>query len=224
MDLREIIYNLAQSIPGFLMAIVVHEVAHGWVAEKFGDSTARLQGRLSLNPVVHYDPWGTVFFPLLGAFMGWAIIGWAKPVPVDSRNFKNFKKGLFWVSFAGPLSNIILGVVSAFLFAIVFHYIPKESMFYNNLLLILRYSIFINFILATFNLLPLPPLDGSKMVAAFLPPQAMRKYEEIGRFTPMIILGIFALSTMGIHVLGRLFLPVQVVANEILMFFLSVLA
>src|SRR5690554_112925 len=98
MDLREIFFNIAQCLPGFLLAIVVHEAAHGYVAEKFGDKTARLAGRVSLNPAVHYDPWGTVLFPLMGAFMGWAIIGWAKPVPIDARNFKNFRKGLFWVS------------------------------------------------------------------------------------------------------------------------------
>ncbi len=224
MDLSGIIFNIAQSLPGFLLAIVVHEAAHGYMAEKFGDNTARAAGRVSLNPAVHYDPWGTVFFPLLGAFMGWAIIGWAKPVPVDARRFKNFRKGLFWVSFAGPLSNFILGTFSALFFALVYTYIPSDFAFYSIFLQMLRYSIFINFILGAFNLLPLPPLDGSKMVASLLSYDAMRKYEELARYTPALILGIFMLSFMGIHILGSIFMPVQVLANSILVFFLSLFA
>ncbi len=224
MDIQAIFFNIAQSLPGFLLAIVVHEAAHGYVAEKFGDNTAREAGRVSLNPAVHYDPWGTVMFPLLGAFMGWAIIGWAKPVPVNATRFKDFRKGLFWVSFAGPLSNFILGTVSAFIFALVYHYFPSDSSYHSIFLKMLNYSIFINFILGAFNMIPLPPLDGSKMLASFLSYNAMQKYESIAKYTPAIILVIFALSFMGIHVLGTIFMPVQIFANYIMVFFLSLFA
>jgi Zn-dependent protease len=224
MDLTQIVFNIAQSLPGFLLAIVVHEAAHGYVAYKFGDDTAMAAGRVSLNPAVHYDPFGTVLFPLIGAFMGWAIIGWAKPVPVDARRFSNFKKGLFWVSFAGPLSNFILGTISAFIYALVYTYVDKDFSYYSIMLQMISYSVLINFILGAFNLIPLPPLDGSKMVASFLSYEAMRKYEEFGRYTQGIILLVFALSIMGVHILSWIFLPVQMVANYILVFFLAILS
>jgi Zn-dependent protease len=224
MDLQSIILSIAQAAPGLLFAIVVHESAHGWMAEKFGDNTARSMGRVSLNPAVHYDPFGTVIFPLIGAFMGWAIIGWAKPVPVDARRFSNFRKGLFWVSFAGPLSNIILGVLSAFIYALVYSFVPSDFGFYAIILEMLKYSIFINFILAFFNLIPIPPLDGSKMVSAFLSYNAMRKYDAFSAYGQYIILGVFALSLMGVHILGHIFQPVLYMAQKILVFFLTLFA
>ena len=114
--MEDIIYRIATSLPGFLLAIVFHEAAHAFIALKFGDPTAKLGGRLSLNPSVHYDLWGTVIMPLMFVILGWGIFGYAKPVPVDTRNFKNVKSGIFWVSFAGPLANILLAIVSSFFF------------------------------------------------------------------------------------------------------------
>jgi Zn-dependent protease len=118
-DLNSILFNIAQSLPGFLMAIVVHEAAHAWMANKFGDPTAKNEGRLTLNPAAHYDPWGTIFFPLLAAFTNFAMIGWARPVPIEVRNFKKIRTGIFWVSFAGPLSNLILGTVSSLILGLI---------------------------------------------------------------------------------------------------------
>ena len=163
-DLNSILFNIAQSLPGFLMAIVVHEAAHAWMANKFGDPTAKNQGRLTLNPAAHYDPWGTIFFPILAAFTNFAMIGWARPVPIEIRNFKNLRSGIFWVSFAGPLSNLLLGTLSAILLALIATKTSADWEYYSIFIRMLRYSVFINFILAFFNLIPLPPLDGSKMV------------------------------------------------------------
>jgi len=220
-DLNGILFNIAQSLPGFLLAIVVHEAAHAWMANRFGDPTAKNEGRLTLNPAAHYDPMGTIFFPLLAAFTNFAMIGWAKPVPVETRNFKQIRQGIFWTSFAGPLSNLILGTLSALLLAVIATQSSASWSFYSIAIQMLKFSVYINFILAFFNLIPLPPLDGSKMVSSFLRGEALRKYEEFARYTPMIFLGIMVLSFMGIHTLSYVLMPAQQLANFILFGFLG---
>ena len=221
MDAQRILFTIAQSLPGFLLAIVVHEWAHGYVAKKFGDNTAERAGRLTLNPAAHVDPMGTIIFPLIGVVLGWAVIGWARPVPVDSRNFKDFRKAMFWVSFAGPGSNLLLGTISALSYALVATQVSQSFSYYPIILQMLSYSIFINFLLAFFNLIPLPPLDGSKMVASFLKGEALRKYQEVARFTPMIFLTIIVLSMMGISTLGTVLGPLTSVGQSITYYFLQ---
>lgn len=186
--MQSFIHNLAISLPGFLFAIVFHEWAHAVVALAFGDDTAKRNGRLSLNPVVHADPVGTLLFPLFGAAIGGIMFGWARPVPVDPRRFKNWKSGVFWVSFAGPGANIILAILSALGFAIVFRYVPNDFAYFPILKDILQRSMIINLVLAVFNLIPFPPLDGSKMVTSFLNYDQARRYEELGRFSFVFIL------------------------------------
>ncbi len=215
-DLNGIFFNIAQSLPGFLLAIVVHEAAHAWMASKFGDQTAKNQGRLTLNPAAHYDPLGTIFFPLLAAFTNFAMIGWARPVPIESRNFKKIRQGIFWVSFAGPLSNLILGILSALVLAIIATKVPSDWGYYTIAIRMLRYSLFINFILAFFNLIPLPPLDGSKMISSVLKGEALRKYEAFERYTPAIFIGVMLLSFMGVHTISYLLEPAQQLANYIM--------
>jgi len=221
-DLKYILFNIAQSLPGFLLAIVVHEAAHAWMANKFGDPTAKNMGRLTLNPAAHYDPWGTIFFPLLAAFTSFAMIGWARPVPIEVRNFKKIRSGIFWVSFAGPLSNLILGTLSALLLAILATKVSSDWGYYSIFIRMLRYSVSINFLLAFFNLIPLPPLDGSKMVSSFLKGEALRKYEDFARFTPMIFIGVMILSFMGIHTLGYVLAPAQMLGNYLMFSFLGI--
>ncbi len=223
-DLNSIVFNIAQSAPGFLLAIVIHEWAHAQVATWCGDQTAKNAGRLTLNPAAHYDPWGTIFFPLLGAITGFAIIGWARPVPVDARNFKKYNHGLFWVSFAGPLSNLILGTASAFFYAIVATKVSSEFEYYKIFLGMLSFSVYINFILAFFNLIPLPPLDGSKMVSAFLKGPTLYKYEGLIRYAPMIFIGVMVLGMMGIHTLGYLLMPARFLGNFFVYTFISMFA
>ena len=219
--MNSILFNIAQSVPGFLLAIVVHEASHAWMANRFGDPTAKNEGRLTLNPAVHYDPWGTIFFPLMAAFTGFAIIGWAKPVPIETRNFKKLRPGLFWVSFAGPLSNLILGTLSALVLAIVATKVSSDWDYYSILIRMIRFSVFINFILAFFNLIPLPPLDGSKMVSSFLRGRTLLRYEELARYTPVFFIVVLGLSLMGIHTIGYLLMPAQMLANYMMFAFLG---
>jgi Zn-dependent protease len=220
-DMNSIILNIAQSVPGFLMAIVVHEAAHAWMANKFGDPTAKNEGRISLNPAVHYDPWGTIFFPLMAAVTGYAMIGWAKPVPIETRNFKKYRTGLFWVSFAGALSNLLMGTLSALLLAFIATRVSSDWDYFSISLQMLKYSVHINFILAFFNLIPLPPLDGSKMVSAFLKGPTLYKYESLARYTPIFFLLVMALSFMGIHTIGYLLAPAQMLANYLMFSFVG---
>lgn len=223
MDTQRILFTIAQSLPGFLLAIIFHEWAHGFMAKKFGDNTAERAGRLTLNPTSHIDPLGTIIFPLIGVISGLAVIGWAKPVPVDTRNFKDIRKGMFWVSFAGPGANLILGTLSALSYAIVATRVGQDFSYYGIILQMLSYSIFINFLLAFFNLIPFPPLDGSKMVASFLKGNALRKYEELARYTPMVFLAIIVLSMMGISTLGAILGPLTGIGQSITYYFLQIL-
>lgn len=181
--MQSIIYNIAISLPGFLVAIVFHEWAHAYIAYRFGDDTAQRQGRLTFNPGAHYDLVGTVIFPLFGAVIGGIMFGWAKPVPVDPRSFKNMRSGVFWVSFAGPLANILAGIISAFLFAVFLHYLPETFEFKRVMLAMARQALLINLVIAVFNLIPFPPLDGSKMVSTFLDYESARKYENLAQYS-----------------------------------------
>lgn len=217
--MEEIIYRIAISLPGFLLAIVCHEAAHAWMAFRFGDPTAKYQGRLTLNPIVHYDLVGTVIFPLIGAMMGGAMFGWAKPVPVDSRRFKNIRSGIFWVSFAGPLANIILMLISAFLFAVLVTKVSPSFSYHQVFSDMLKQSIWINILLAVFNLIPFPPLDGSKMVSALLDYNQARKFEELQRFS-FVFIFILILTP----VLNYIMMPAIWISNVLVNVFIHLLA
>lgn len=217
--MEEIIYRIAISLPGFLLAIVCHEAAHAYMAYRFGDPTAKYLGRLSLNPMVHYDLVGTVIFPLIGAVMGGAMFGWAKPVPVDSRHFKNVRAGTFWVSFAGPLANIILMLVSAFIFAVLVTKVSPDFSYHTIFGDMLKQSIYINVLLAVFNLIPFPPLDGSKMVSAMLNYNQARKFEELQRFS-FVFIFILILTP----VLSYIMAPAFWVSNVLVNIFIHLLA
>src|SRR3954464_7519318 len=152
-----------QMVP-FIMAVVFHEFAHGFVANLWGDSTAKDQGRLTLNPIPHLDPIGTVLFPLINMLSGFnALIGWAKPVPIDPRRFRKYRPGLFWVSLAGPGMNILLAIISAASFFALSRWMPRTFYLYDPLIKMSLVSVSLNYALGIFNLIPLPPLDGSKI-------------------------------------------------------------
>ncbi|MBT7610241.1 MAG: site-2 protease family protein [Bacteriovoracaceae bacterium] len=189
--MESFVYKLAIGLPGFLLAIVAHEAAHAYVAKRFGDDTAEKAGRLNLNPIVHFDLIGTVILPLIGAAFGGVMFGWAKPVPINPTRFKNVKYGIFWVSFAGPLANLLLTIVSALIFSFMYTQVEANFFFYKPFTEMLRQSILINIILATFNLIPFPPLDGSKMVSAMLDYEAAQKYEDLQRFSLLFIIIIW---------------------------------
>lgn len=169
MDLMEIGYKLGMTFVPFLFALCAHEYAHGLVAKWRGDNTAEALGRLTLNPFAHADPIGTFALPMAAIIFNIPIFfGWAKPVPVDSRQLKNPRTDMFWVALAGPGSNILMAAVAAGILGLTIHYMPAlgTSVAFAK---ILDYFILINLFLAVFNLIPLHPLDGGKVLARFLP-------------------------------------------------------
>jgi len=176
-------------------SIVVHECSHGWVANRLGDPTARLSGRLTLNPLPHIDIMGTILLPLLLIITRSPILfGWAKPVPINPYNFVNPRRDMMKVALGGPGSNFILALVAAGLFwltnALVGYNISTQ-LWMNTLV----FMGFINILLAVFNLVPIPPLDGSRIVSGLLPPRAAMTYERI---TPMGFFIVFILLFTGV--------------------------
>ena len=173
-------------VPVLLFSVVVHEVAHAWQALREGDTTARDLGRITLNPLPHLDPVGSLLVPLLLYFLpGNFLFGWAKPVPVNPRNYRNYRAGDIRVSLAGIVSNLCLVVLCAVVLAALaaLQGIPFLSgLIGSNLSAIATYGIFINLILAYFNLIPIPPLDGSHVLYHMLPPAAGARYREMGRY------------------------------------------
>jgi len=201
-----------QLVP-FIMAVVFHEFAHGWVANRWGDTTAKDRGRLTLNPIPHMDPIGTVAFPLINMLTGIPIlIGWAKPVPIDPRRFRKYRPALFWVAFAGPGMNFSLAILSAFAFCSIQLWVPHDFWLFEPLTTMCYVSVLLNYALALFNLIPLPPLDGSKMVEAFLPMSATRKYESISRYSLLILIVFFVLASTS-HILKVIEYPIDFCTN-----------
>jgi Zn-dependent protease len=187
-----------QMIP-FLAAIVFHEVAHAFVARRHGDTTAEDLGRLTLNPVPHIDPIGTLLFPAINMLTGLPILfGWAKPVPINYNRLRPFRSGLFLVSLAGPAANTILAVLCAFFLVLFSAVLPVDFYLYEPLRGMAYVGISINFALALFNLIPLPPLDGSKMVEAFLSYEATRKFEKLQAYSFFILLALLWSGALNI--------------------------
>jgi len=218
--LDSILPKLIIQIPVFLLALTIHEAAHAFVALRFGDDTAKRYGRLTLNPIAHIDLFGTLIIPIALGLMGGFMFGWAKPVPIDTRQFKikNFKKAVFWVSFAGPLSNFILMFISAVLLAVVATKIKPDAYFFTPMFEMLRMSVAINASLAIFNLIPLPPLDGSNMVSTFLSYNTLQKYEQLSRYSFFIILGLGMTGAFS-----YIIMPVQMMAFGLTQFIAGLL-
>jgi len=189
--------------PPILLALTFHEFSHGWMAYKLGDPTAKLAGRLSMNPLVHLDPFGTLMIFLVR-------FGWAKPVPVNPRYFKEPKRDMLLVSVAGPAANILLAFVSGMLLrtfhAGSFNFLPANIL--QPIYIMVKFSLQINLALAIFNLLPVPPLDGSKILYGILPPQYEYIYEYLERYGPFVLMGLIVFGMLTrISILGAFIYP-----------------
>lgn len=200
MDIASILLSLFV----VLFAITIHEAAHGWTAYKMGDPTAHAMGRITLNPLAHIDPIGTILFPLILVIMGAPPFGWAKPVPVNPFNLRNPRRDNLFISAAGPLSN--LGV--AFVALIGLHLLKtldpsilsgRSGMFNfsQGLFLIFYYTILINVILAFFNLIPIPPLDGSGVLMGLISEEAAQKFEQIRPYGFLILMLLIFTGIIG---------------------------
>lgn len=195
-----------QLIP-FLMAIVFHEVAHAFVARRHGDTTAQDMGRLTLNPVPHIDPIGTILFPAINILTGINLLfGWARPVPINYSRIKPYRSGLFLTSLAGPAANVILAVFFSFFLVVFGTYAPADFYLYEPLTGMALVGIQINYALALFNLIPLPPLDGSKMLESFLTFEQTRKLESLSRYSLFILLGLLWSGALNLLAVPIIFL------------------
>jgi len=175
-----------------LLAIILHEVAHGWVADRLGDPTARYSGRLTLNPAAHIDLFGTILLPLVLLISGGFIFGYAKPVPINPHNLRNPRRDMMWISLAGILTNLALAAVSAMVFRILVSSLGSPpSPIVGPLVMMLGVSVRINCILAVFNAIPIPPLDGSRVLVNLLPPEGAAVFTKLEPYGFIIILLLF---------------------------------
>ena len=182
-----------------IFAITLHEAAHGWVASKFGDQTASIMGRVSLNPLRHIDPFGTIILPLLMLSFGGFIFGWAKPVPVAWQNLRHPRRDKAFVAIAGPAANLLMALFWGII-AKLSHWVFLHEHFHESLRqvalffhLTSRFGIMINCVLLVINLIPIPPLDGSRVVSSLLPPPLAKKYDRLEYYGLWIFLGLIIL-------------------------------
>lgn len=190
-------------LPPLLFALTFHEAAHGWMALRLGDPTAKLLGRLTLNPLAHLDPLGTLIFIIPPH------IGWAKPVPVDVRYLKHPRRDMMWIALAGPVSNVIL----AFLFGMILRGMnavghdfssPAERALVN----MVAWSVVLNLSLAAFNMIPIFPLDGSKVLTGLLSPTAAARFQQLEPMGPILLLGLILIGSFsGVSVIGTIISP-----------------
>lgn len=199
MDLRSYAENI-YIIPILIFSVVIHEMAHAWVALKCGDTTAKDLGRITLNPIPHIDLFGSIIIPLFSIIAtGRVFIAWAKPVPIDPRNFSNFKRDDTLVTIAGPLSNLIIALLCSFsvigLYYLSAAIAPAEGSFsfeFINYIFKMFYAgVLLNVSLAVFNMIPIPPLDGSHVLANLLPDELAMRYRSIGFMGIFILLALF---------------------------------
>jgi Zn-dependent protease len=191
--------NLVQKITVFalpvIFAITLHEAAHGYAALRFGDRTAKMLGRISINPLRHIDPIGTVLVPLVSVALGGILFGWAKPVPVDFRNLRHPKQDMLWVAAAGPAANIAMALFWAMMIKVAMLF--PGSAYAQPLALMGMAGISINAVLAVLNLLPIPPLDGGRIAVSLLPSRQAYMLARLEPYGLFILVGLLATGLLG---------------------------
>lgn len=214
------ILDIALSLIAVFTAIVLHEVAHGYMALRLGDPTARNLGRLTLNPLAHVDPIGTILVPLVSILVSGMAFGWAKPVPINPRYFHNPFRGMLLVALAGPGTNVVLALGVTVFGRLLLTMVPDtlnivSPSFGTNLLTaffaLLGYLVIFNIFFAVLNLIPIPPLDGSRVLTYFLPTEGRRMMLRLERYGFIIVIALLYLG-----VLGGLFRAAQTVAWKLL--------
>jgi Zn-dependent protease len=190
------IFDIATWLIPLVIAIVLHEISHGWVANAFGDPTARDLGRLSPNPIRHVDPIGTVVLPLILAVTGAPVFGWAKPVPVVAARMRNPRLHMMLVAIAGPATNLLLGFVAVFGLAAAVALVAPGSVPGAFLLANLENFLVINIFLAVFNMLPMPPFDGGHVVEGLLPRPLARRYAKLGKYGFLLLILLLVVVPM----------------------------
>ena len=215
-------------LPILLFSIVVHEVAHGWMALRLGDSTAYDSGRLTLNPIPHIDPIGSIAIPLLSFISaGSVFIAWAKPVPVNPANFRNFRRDDILVSVVGPFSNLIVAFCCAVFYILLERLFGPLKLIENNLLRdiaaffihMFAAGITLNIFLAVFNLIPVPPLDGSHVLSALLPAELNERFRQIGFFGILLVILLMRLDPFRnfiLTVVTTVRIPYEIFVNQFL--------
>lgn len=191
--------TIALALIGLLLALTVHEASHAWAASRLGDPTARLQGRLTLNPASHIDPIGTLLLPIIAFTLNAPIIGWAKPVPVDTRYLKHPRRDFMWIALAGPASNILLAVLASLLLRCL-PLLPGTMGGLSVVEPLYEFAgrfFFVNILLAVFNMIPVPPLDGSNVVAALLPPRLAYQWDQVRPYGIFILYGLMFSGILG---------------------------
>ena len=209
---KNILYQIAVWLIPLVIAIVFHEVAHGLVARRLGDNTAEAQGRLSLNPIRHVDPVGTIILPMILAITHAPVFGWAKPVPVDYRRLRNPRRDMILVALAGPGMNLLLAVVGTAILAATMAMSAGAQTGAAAFIAANAFNfLLINIFLAVFNLLPVPPFDGGHVVEGLLPPALATSFRKIGRYSLLVLVVLLlvlpALSPKA-DVVGRLVSPI----------------
>jgi Zn-dependent protease len=206
------IQEIVLFIPLFIICLSIHEFAHAWAAQKLGDPTAKYLGRLTMDPMAHISLLGTVVFPIVGLLMGGILFGWANPVPVDPRHFKKPRQGMALVAAAGPASNVIMAVLFAAALGLATRFVPvqefrAESGMWPAFLKLVQMAVVLNLFLAFFNLIPLPPLDGSRILAGLVSERTASKIDQLEQmsfwiFLILLMTGVLRFVSIPVYLLG----------------------